>query len=67
MSERRFGSRVVKLMTLDKVLFPDDGIRKEDIINYYERIAEIMLPQIENRPLMLQRFPNGIHERPAWI
>jgi bifunctional non-homologous end joining protein LigD len=62
MSERRFGSRVVKLTKPDKVLFPDDGIRKQDIVDYYERIADVMLPHIENRPLMLQRFPNGIDE-----
>jgi bifunctional non-homologous end joining protein LigD len=60
MSERRFGSRVVSLTRPDKVLFPDDGIRKQDIIDYYEAIAEIMLPHIKDRPLMLQRFPNGI-------
>jgi bifunctional non-homologous end joining protein LigD len=53
MSERRFGSRVVSLTRPDKILFPDDGIRKQDIIDYYEAIAEIMLPHIKDRPLML--------------
>ena len=60
MSERRFGSRVVKLTSPDRMLFPQDGIRKQDVINYYERVAEIMLSHIKDRPLMLQRFPNGI-------
>jgi bifunctional non-homologous end joining protein LigD len=60
MTERRFGSRVVKITRSDKVLFPGDGIQKQDIIGYYERMAEIMLPHIKDRPLMLQRFPNGI-------
>jgi bifunctional non-homologous end joining protein LigD len=63
MSELRFGSHIVKITKPDKVLFPDDGIRKQDIIDYYERIADVMLPHIENRPLMLQRFPNSIAEK----
>ena len=60
MTERQFGSRVVNITRPDKVLFPEDGIQKQEIIEYYERIAEIMLPHIKDRPLMLQRFPNGI-------
>ena len=61
-NERRFGSRVVKRTRPDKVLFPEDGIRKQDIIDYYERISDVMLPHIKDRPLMLERFPNGIDE-----
>src|SRR5437764_1105882 len=38
----------VKVTKPDKVLFPDDGIRKQDVIDYYERIADVMLPHIEN-------------------
>ena len=60
MSERSSGSHVVKLTSPDRLLFPDDGIRKQDVINYYEHVAEVMLPHIKDRPLMLQRFPNGI-------
>ena len=63
MSERRFGSHAVKLTRPDKVLFPDDGIRKQEVIDYYERIADVMIPHIKDRPLMLQRFPNGIYEK----
>jgi bifunctional non-homologous end joining protein LigD len=63
MSERAFGSHVINVTHPDKVLFPADGIRKQDVIDYYERIAEVMLPHIEDRPLMLQRFPNGIGEK----
>ena len=63
MSERAFGSHVINVTHPDKVLFPRDGIRKQDVIDYYERIAEVMLPHIEDRPLMLQRFPNGIGEK----
>lgn len=44
----------------DKVLFPDSGITKGDVIEYYRRISSYMLPFIENRPLTLRRFPDGI-------
>src|SRR5438105_2979343 len=44
----------------DRILFPADGITKRDVIDYYDRIGPVMLPHIENRPLMLQRCPEGI-------
>jgi bifunctional non-homologous end joining protein LigD len=44
----------------DKVLFPDDGITKGDLVDYYGRIAERMIPQVRDRPLHLNRFPDGI-------
>jgi bifunctional non-homologous end joining protein LigD len=44
----------------DKVLFPDDGITKGDLVDYYERIAERMLPHVRDRPLHMNRFPDGI-------
>ena len=61
-----------------KVLFPDDGITKGELADYYEQAAEWMLPHIEGRPLSLQRFPAGIGQRgffhkdapdyfPAWV
>ena len=46
----------IQLTNTDKVLFPDDGITKGDLINYYHRIAEIMLPYMKERPLMMHRF-----------
>lgn len=45
----------------DRVLFPE-GTTKHDVVSYYEQIAPIMLPHIENRPLMLERCPAGIAE-----
>lgn len=56
----KIGSHTIELSHLDKVLFPDDGITKGDLIDYYQRIADIMLPHLANHPLSLQRFPNGI-------
>jgi bifunctional non-homologous end joining protein LigD len=52
----------IKLSNLDKVLFPD-GITKRQVIDYYERIAPFMLPHIKDRPLNLERFPNGIDQK----
>ena len=54
------GSHTVKLSNLDKVIFPDDGITKGDLIDYYQRIADIMLRHLAGHPLSLQRFPGGI-------
>lgn len=62
----------------EKVLFPDDGVTKGELAEYYERVAEWMLPHIKGRPLSLQRFPAGIGQRgffhkdvpdyfPAWV
>jgi bifunctional non-homologous end joining protein LigD len=59
-------TRRVQISRPEKVLFPDDGITKADLAAYYESVAPAMLPQVKNRPLMLQRFPNGIG-KPGWI
>jgi len=52
----------IELTNLDKVFFPDPGITKGDLIDYYRKIAGIALPHWQNRPATLQRFPNGIDE-----
>ncbi len=44
----------------DKVLFPDDGITKGDLVDYYRQIADRMLPHLRDRPLHMNRFPDGI-------
>jgi bifunctional non-homologous end joining protein LigD len=44
----------------DKVLFPEDGITKADLAEYYERIADRMVPLVRNRPLHMNRYPDGI-------
>ena len=44
----------------DKILFPDDGISKGELVDYYQRIAERMLPQVRDRPLHMNRLPEGI-------
>lgn len=56
----RAGGRTVGIQRPDKVLFPDDGITKADLAEYYRAIAPHMLPQLRGRPLMLERHPDGI-------
>jgi bifunctional non-homologous end joining protein LigD len=62
----------------DKVLFPGDGITKGDLAAYYEHVAEWMLPHVRDRPVSMQRFPDGIEGKgffhkdvpdyfPGWI
>lgn len=60
MTRVRVGNRRLELSNLDKVLFPDDGITKGQVIDYYRAVAEFMLPHLRDRPLTLQRFPDGI-------
>jgi bifunctional non-homologous end joining protein LigD len=50
----------VKITHPDKVLFPDDGITKADLADYYQTVAPVMLPLVSGRPVAMQRFPNGI-------
>ncbi|WP_294326412.1 DNA ligase D [uncultured Chryseobacterium sp.] len=54
---------IVKLTNQDKIYFPNDGITKGDVIDYYQSVAEYILPHLKNRPLSLNRFPNGIEEQ----
>jgi bifunctional non-homologous end joining protein LigD len=49
-----------KLANPQKVLFPRDGITKQEIWDYYTAIAPAMLPHLAGRPLTLQRYPDGI-------
>src|SRR5215467_7878011 len=56
----------VKITRPEKILFPEDGITKGDLIRYYQRISPWMLPYLEGRPLALQRFPDGI-DRPGFF
>jgi bifunctional non-homologous end joining protein LigD len=46
---------------LSKVYWPEDGITKRDMFNYYDQVAEYMVLYLKDRPMSLNRFPNGIH------
>ncbi len=54
------GRHRIDLSNRGKILFPDSGITKGDLIAYYRRIAEIALPHYRDRPLTMQRFPDGL-------
>ncbi len=60
MTNRRFGPYVVELSREEKILFPDSGISKGDLIHYYAAMAGSLLPHVRGRPLTLHRFPDGI-------
>ena len=67
------GKRKIELSNLNKALFPDDGIIKAQLIEYYYKIAPTILAQVKGRPLSLVRFPDGIggesfyqKNRPDW-
>src|SRR6185437_15503198 len=74
----RGGGRQLRLSNLEKVLYPAVGFTKGQVIDYYTRIAPVLLPHLKNRPLTLKRYPNGVDEkffyekqapshRPDWV
>lgn len=52
--------RTLALTHLNKIYFPESGIRKRDLLAYYHRIADHILPFLKDRPLVMRRYPNGI-------
>ena len=52
--------KALKVTNLDKVFFPKEKYTKGDVMRYYTRIADFILPTVADRPLVLKRFPNGI-------
>ncbi|MEP7105685.1 MAG: non-homologous end-joining DNA ligase [Chloroflexota bacterium] len=76
--EVEVAGRKLKLTNLDKVLYPVPGFTKAQVIDYYTRIAPVLLPHLKDRPLTLKRYPNGVDEeyfyekncpkhRPDWV
>lgn len=65
------------LTNLNKIFWPEEGYTKGDLIHYYESIADYILPYLKDRPISLNRFPNGIKgesffqkdliHRPEWV
>jgi bifunctional non-homologous end joining protein LigD len=49
-----------------KVLFPGDGITKQDLVDYYRAISPLMLPHLKDRPITMFRYPDGIDGK-AWV
>jgi bifunctional non-homologous end joining protein LigD len=76
--EVQIEGRTLKLTNLEKVLYPDEGFTKAQVIDYYTRIAPILLPHTRDHPLTLKRYPNGVYgeffyekncpkHRPPWV
>jgi len=70
--------RELKITNWDKVLYPEAGFTKGDLIAFYARVAPVVLPHLHDRPLTLKRYPNGVEEpyfyekqspshRPDWV
>jgi bifunctional non-homologous end joining protein LigD len=58
--EVEVGRRRLKLSNLDKVFYPATGFTKGQVIDYYTRIAPVLLPHLRDRPLTLKRYPDGV-------
>jgi bifunctional non-homologous end joining protein LigD len=70
--------RQLTLSNLGKVLYPDAGFAKGEVIDYYSRIAPVLLPHLADRPLTVKRYPNGVDQQfffeknaprgtPSWV
>ena len=68
----------LKLTNLEKILYPATGFTKGQVIDYYARIAPVLIPQLAGRPLTLKRYPEGVDQefffeknatqyRPEWV
>ena len=70
--------KTLNVTNLNKVLYPDAGFTKGDLINYYIRISPFLLPHLKDRPITLKRYPDGVEgtyfyekkcpsHRPKWV
>ncbi len=58
--------RKVRRTNVDKVLFPAAGFTKGELISYYERIGEVILPHLHGRLVSVKRYPNGVEGKKWW-
>jgi bifunctional non-homologous end joining protein LigD len=76
--EVELGGKTLRLSNLEKVLYPEVGFTKGQVIDYYTRVAPVLVPHLKDHPLTLKRYPNGVDEkyfyekqspshRPAWV
>jgi bifunctional non-homologous end joining protein LigD len=54
------GGRILKLSRLDKVLYPATGTTKGEVLDYYSRVADVLLPHLGRRPVTRKRWPDGV-------
>jgi bifunctional non-homologous end joining protein LigD len=75
---RNINGRDLKFTNLSKIFWPEQGVSKRDMLNYYYQVTPFMLPYMKDRPQTLNRFPNGIYGKsfyqkdvtgkvPGWI
>jgi bifunctional non-homologous end joining protein LigD len=64
--QAEFEGRALRLTNLTKVLWPDVGFTKGNMLDYYIRVAPVLLPHLAGRPLTLARFPDGV-DGPGWF
>jgi bifunctional non-homologous end joining protein LigD len=57
--EIRRGKRALKLSNLDKVFWPDEGITKGDLLEFYRVVADVLVPHLKDRPFTMKRYPDG--------
>jgi bifunctional non-homologous end joining protein LigD len=55
-----FGDITVTCTNVDRVMFPDSGIKKSEVIHYYFQVADFMMPEIDQRPISVERYTKGI-------
>src|SRR6476661_11277236 len=76
--ELTIGGRRVRLTNLDKLFFPEVGLTKRDLLQYYADVAPALLPHLRDRAMVMKRYPNGANGKcffmkrvpephPAWI
>lgn len=58
----KIGKNIVSISNRKKVYWPDEGFTKGDVIDYYDKVADYILPHLKGRPLSLKRNPNGIND-----
>ncbi len=74
----KVGGKSLALTNLNKIFWPKLGLRKRDLLEYYERIAPVLLPHLRDKAIVMKRYPNGIDgefffmkrtpaSRPDWI
>jgi bifunctional non-homologous end joining protein LigD len=77
-STLKVGNKTLEVSNLNKVLYPAVGFTKGQVIDYYIRVAPVLLPHLKDRPLTLKRYPNGVDKeffyekrcpshRPPWV
>jgi bifunctional non-homologous end joining protein LigD len=63
---RQVAGRTIEVSHPDKMMFPDDGITKGDLVEYYAQVAEVMVPHVRDRPLTQHQFPGGLGGGGFW-